>query len=294
LNLELDKPPHWLSFDVEEYFHVEAARIDRRQWDDFPGRVCPPVRRVLELLAEHQSSATFFVLGALADRERGLLREIVAAGHEVASHSMGHTMITRQTPREFRQDLLDARKLLEDVTGRAVLGYRAPTFSITRSTAWALDVLAEASFAYDSSVFPVRHDRYGVPDAPRDPHLARGPGGGSIIEIPPLTIRLLGVNWPVGGGGYLRLLPVWLVGKALGRARRRGQSGMIYLHPWELDPGQPILPMSRMGRFRHRVNLHRTEAKLCRLLERFRFRSVASCLDQLKAAHLPTYDYGGG
>jgi len=285
---------HVLSFDVEEYFHVEAAaaRVKRHEWESWPRRLAPVVDRLLEMLAEHRTSATFFVLGWVARQDRGLVRGIAAAGHEIASHGMEHRMIGRLTPDEFRRDLRESRDLLADLAGRPVVGYRAPTFSITHRTAWALDVLAEEGFQYDSSVFPIRHDRYGVPDAPTSAHMAVGPGGRRLLELPPLTLRLAGMNWPVGGGGYLRLLPVWVVSRALEAWQRQGRQGMIYLHPWELDPGQPVLPMDRLSRWRHRNGLAATESKLRRLLGRFRFTDVARSLGTLRASAREAYAYG--
>jgi len=288
--------PHLLSFDVEEYFQVEAAaaRISRLDWDGRARRAGPLVDRLLDLLAAHRAGATFFVLGWLAARDPAMVRRIADAGHEVASHGMDHRMLTTLAPEEFRRDLRDSRRLLEDITGRPVIGYRAPTFSITRASAWALDVLAEEGFQYDSSIFPIRHDRYGVPDAPTTVHRAVGPGGGTILEIPPLTVRLAGANWPVGGGGYLRLLPVRAVAWALSAASRRGRTAMIYLHPWELDPDQPVLPMGRLARWRHRVGLRRTESKLRRLLARYAFTSVGHRLEALAAACTMTHAYIAG
>jgi len=286
---------HLLSFDVEEYFQVEAAArsgVRREDWQGFAARLGPSVDRVLQALADHQASATFFVLGWVAQQEPEVVRRIADAGHEIASHGMEHRMLQRLTPDEFRQDLLDSRRMLEDLSGQPVIGYRAPTFSITHDTAWALDVLAETGFQYDSSVFPIHHDRYGVPGAPTDIHRAIGPAGGGLLEIPPLTLRFAGTNWPVGGGGYLRLLPVRVVGRALTRAARRQRPGLLYLHPWELDPGQPALPMPRLTRFRHRVGLRRTESKLRRLLRRFRFTSIGRHLDSLLAQADGAYHYG--
>ena len=285
---------HMLSFDVEEYFQVEAASacVKREQWDAIPGRLGPAVDRILEMLAARGASATFFVLGWVARRDPGLVRRISDAGHEIASHGMGHRMINHLAPEAFGEDVRDSRSLLEDIAGRPVVGYRAPTFSVTHLTAWAIDRLAGAGFQYDSSVFPIRHDRYGVPDAPRSVHRALGPCGGSLIEIPPLTARLAGANWPVGGGGYLRLLPVGIVGRALRAAARRGECAMIYLHPWELDPGQPVLAMGRLSCWRHRVGLARTGAKLAWLLARFRFAAVRDCPAVLSDPALPTYRYG--
>jgi polysaccharide deacetylase family protein (PEP-CTERM system associated) len=245
------------------------------------------------LLDRHGVKATFFVLGWVADRHPQLVRDIHASGHEIASHGCRHHMLGRLTPEGFRQDLRDSRRRLENLAGRPVCGYRAPTFSLTHRTAWALDVLAEEGFEYDSSVFPIRHDRYGVPDAPRVAHRAVGPGGGTILEIPPLTVRFAGANWPIGGGGYLRLLPAALVVAALRALDRRGQRGMIYLHPWELDPGQPVRPMGRLTCWRHRVNLHRTADKLAWLLRRFRFAGAAQCLDVVAGSAVETFSYGG-
>lgn len=284
---------HLLSFDVEEYFQVEAAaRVRREQWDSYPKRLAPHVDRILQLLADHGASATFFVLGWVARHERPVVSRIAAAGHEIASHGMRHHMLEHLAPDAFARELSDSRKLLEDISSRPVVGHRAPTFSLTHRTAWALDVLAEAGFAYDSSVFPIRHDRYGVPDAPRFRHWAVGPGGGRILEIPPLTLRVMGANWPVGGGGYLRLLPARVVGSALAGAGRLGQPGMIYLHPWELDDDQPVLPMSRLGRVRHRLGLRHTAAKLRWLLKRFRFVSVYHCREDLATTTGSSYVYG--
>lgn len=285
---------HMLSVDVEEYFQVEAASagVTRDQWESIPRRLDASMDRALNLLAASGASATFFVLGWVAQRDRPLVRRIADAGHEVASHGMGHRMVGQSSPEEFRKDVRESRALLEDIVGRPVAGYRAPTFSITHRTAWAIDVLAEESYQYDSSVFPVRHDRYGVPDAPRFIHRARGPAGGSLIEIPPLTLRLAGMNWPVGGGGYLRLLPVRVVAAALGAAQARGRSGMIYLHPWELDPDQPVLPMGRLTRWRHRVGLRHTADKLSWLLARFRFSTAAEGLRHVNGATVETFSYG--
>ncbi|MCD4699085.1 MAG: polysaccharide deacetylase family protein [Phycisphaerae bacterium] len=286
---------HILTFDVEEYFQVQAAAdggTRREQWGSFERRLAPCVERILRLLSDHGASATFFVLGWVARHERDVVRTIAEAGQEIASHGMTHAMLGRLTPEQFRRELLDSRHLLEDISGRSVVGFRAPTFSVTHKTAWAIDVLAEAGYKYDSSVFPIRHDRYGAPDAPRFVHRAVGPGGGEILEIPPLTLRIMGTNWPVGGGGYLRLLPVRLVAAVLEAAQKLGQSGMIYLHPWELDPHQPILPMSRFARRRHRVNLKRTEQKLRRLLRDFRFLGVSQSMRTLAANAIQTHSYG--
>ena len=286
---------HILSFDVEEYFQVQAAAeggVCVEDWPDHTCRLAEPIDRILALLTEHETTATFFVLGWVARNEPEVVRQIAAAGHEIASHGMNHRMLGEMTPEEFRADLTDSRKLLEDLSGQGIIGYRAPTFSITRETAWALDVLAAEGFGYDSSIFPVRHDRDGIPGAPRWMHRAKGPGGGEVVEIPPLTARWLGMNVPVGGGGYLRLLPRGMVRRAIGHADRAGRAAMIYLHPWEFDPDQPVLTMSRMNRFRHRVNLSRTEAKLRGLLGRFEFTSAQEAVQH--SGDLPATSYIAG
>ncbi len=285
---------HVLSFDVEEYFHAEAAAgcVRRQDWSQLPPRLRAPVERILAMLAEHRASATFFILGWVGRREPELVRAIAREGHEIACHGMDHGMIDRLGPARFGRDIRDCRSLLEDVSGGRVRGYRAPTFSLTHRTAWAIDVLAAADFEYDSSIFPIRHDRYGVPDAPPDPHVAVGPGGGRVLELPPLTVRAAGMNWPVGGGGYFRLLPGWVTRAAIVAAERRGRRAMVYLHPWELDPGQPVLDMPRAALWRHRVGLATTAAKLRRLLRRFRFASAAECLDAIRSRAGPAYRYG--
>lgn len=269
-----DRPaPAVLSFDVEEYFQAEAAAaaVPRSRWPAIPSRLGPPLEQLLDMLRSHGRRATFFVLGCVARSQGPWIRRIAEAGHEIASHGMDHRMLTTLSMEQFRADLADSRKLLQDLSGQAVAGYRAPTFSMVRRTAWALDVLAEAGVEYDSSVFPIRHDRYGVPGAPDRPHWALGPGGGRVLELPPLTARVLGINLPMAGGGYLRLVPIAMVGWALRRAQAQGRLGMLYLHPWELDPGQPVLPMPLLSRLRHRVNLHKTARKLHWLLDRFDF-----------------------
>jgi polysaccharide deacetylase family protein (PEP-CTERM system associated) len=283
-----------LSFDVEEYFQVEAAagRLSPGSWSRLPRRLDKCVDQILELLHRHSIRATFFVLGWVARNEPQIVRRIADAGFEIASHGMNHRMLQRLTPQQFRRDLLTSRKILEDISGQRVSGYRAPTFSITHRTAWAIDELAAAGFAYDSSVFPVRHDRYGVPDAPRHAHRAVSVNGGAILELPPLTLRIAGTNVPIGGGGYLRLLPVKIVAKAIRNFGEAGHPAMIYLHPWELDPGQPILPMTMLSRFRHRVNLVRTSEKLHWLMDRFDFQEARQCVRSLPSDQLPIYIYG--
>jgi polysaccharide deacetylase family protein (PEP-CTERM system associated) len=267
-----------LSFDVEDYFQVSnfAPVVPVERWEDFPSRLEIGLERILSLLEERRVRATFFVLGWNAARRPHLVRRLVDLGHEIASHGMSHRLVYDIGEKAFREEARRSKALLEDLSGRPVLGFRAPSFSVTRDSLFALDVLAEEGYRYDSSIFPVRHHRYGIPDAPRQPH--RVGREGALWEFPPLSMRLLGANLPVAGGGYFRLLPVGLVVAALRRANREGIPAMTYLHPWEFDPDQPPLEGSWLARFRHRVNLDRTEAKLRRLLDAAPFTKAAAVL----------------
>ena len=275
-----DEITNVFSVDVEDYFQVTAfeREVRRDQWHTFESRVADNTRRLLDMLARHRVRGTFFLLGWVAQRCGVLVREIHAAGHELASHGFWHRLVYQQTPEEFRQDLRDSRAALEDAAGVEVTAYRAPSFSITKQSLWALEVLAEEGFQVDSSIFPVRHDRYGIPgaaDALHQLHTAAGP----LWEFPPSVVRLGGVNWPVSGGGYFRLYPLALSAAALERINRRRRAFMFYIHPWEVDPQQPWLSAgSRLSRFRHRVNLASTERKLERLLTRFRFGTLGEAI----------------
>jgi polysaccharide deacetylase family protein (PEP-CTERM system associated) len=259
-----------LSFDVEEHHRIEAAarlRVPPHLQAHYAARLEPTTRWLLDRLAHFSIKATFFVVGQIARTHPRLVRAIADAGHEVGSHSWDHRRVHRHTPATFREDLRRSRDALEQASGQAVLGYRAPTFSVTAETAWALDVLAEEGFAYDSSIYPVRHDRYGVPAAPRAPFRARGREH-EIMELPPVTLRVLGVNLPVGGGGYFRLLPLPLLKAALRQTRRQCRPcvAMLYFHPWEFDPGQARLPLGRLSAFRTYVGIARSRARLAKLL----------------------------
>jgi polysaccharide deacetylase family protein (PEP-CTERM system associated) len=256
-----------MTVDVEDWFQVQAfaGTISRDDWAGLERRVEVNTDRILALFAAAGVSATFFTLGWVAERHPALVRRIVAGGHELASHGYWHRLAHEQTPADFARDVGDARKLLEDVGGVAVGGYRAPTFSINTRNPWAFDVLAEAGYRYSSSVYPIRHDLYGMPDAPRFPFR---PNGGALVEIPMTTVRLAGRNFPCAGGGYFRLLPYALFRAAL--RGRDGGPGMFYTHPWEIDPGQPrVRNAPLMARFRHYLNLGRTQARLERLLRDF-------------------------
>lgn len=260
------------SVDVEDYFHVEAlsSAIDRGQWDRLEYRVEDNTHRVLELLAEEGVRATFFVLGWVASRSPELVRDIHRAGHEVACHGLTHQLVYKQSPETFRNETREAKQRLEDATGASVLGYRAATYSITQASLWALEILEELGFRYDSSIFPIRHDLYGIPDAPRFPY---HPGPGQLLEVPITTVEIGGQRLPCGGGGYFRLLPYVPFRSALRRVNARdGQPAVFYCHPWEIDPDQPRVPgVSAISRFRHYTNLGRMEGRLRRLLRDFRW-----------------------
>jgi polysaccharide deacetylase family protein (PEP-CTERM system associated) len=270
-----------LSFDVEDYFHAQAfAGIIRfEEWPSLDARVVDNTRRLLDLLDEFQVAATFFVLGWVAERHASLTREIHERGHEVGCHGYAHRLIYAMSQAEFAADTARARAALEDATGAPILGYRAPTFSIVRKSLWALDILYGMGFRYDSSIFPILHDRYGIPDAPRFPFRIPLPGGGEMAEFPLTTFRLFGQRLPVAGGGYFRLAPYALLRAALGHINRaEGQPAIVYLHPWELDPAQPRLPVGPLTRFRHYVNLDATYGKLRRLLADFHLAPVSHVL----------------
>lgn len=270
-----------LSFDVEEYFHAEAfGRVVRReQWPGLESRVVASTKLVLDILERSGTAGTFFVLGWVAERHPALIRDIHARGHEVACHGYGHDMITRLSPSQFAEDVRRAKAILEDTFGGSVIGYRAPTFSVVRETLWSLQILAETGFQYDSSIFPIVHDRYGIPDAARFPHrVAVGPGV-EIAEFPLSTVGGFGWRVPVAGGGYFRILPYAATCRAIRHVNNReGQPAIVYLHPWELDLGQPRLPAGRLTRFRHTVNTRTTASKLQRVISDFRFSPVCDVL----------------
>lgn len=275
-------PAQGLSVDVEDYYHVEAFadRITPAIWPEFPPRVADNTRRVLELLDRFGAKATFFVLGWVAEREPQLVREISSAGHELGCHSYLHRRVSRLTPEEFREDTRRALAVIEDASGKKIRGYRAPTFSIVPNSLWALEILAEDGFAYDSSVFPIRHDLYGMPQAPRFPFRWHWGNGFFLYEIPLMTVRVLGFNLPVAGGGYLRILPMAYTRWAL-RQIRQGECRPThtYFHPWEIDPGQPRLSGTRKSEFRHYHNLKRMKGRLCELLSHAQFVPLGDFLE---------------
>ncbi|MDE2082403.1 MAG: DUF3473 domain-containing protein [Burkholderiales bacterium] len=260
-----------LTIDVEDYFQVSAMApyIRRDEWDRRECRIERNIHRILELLAARRTHATFFTLGWIAERYRPLVRAIVDGGHELASHGYGHQRATELDPAAFRSDVVRAKQLLEDIAGCEVRGYRAPSFSIGQANLWAFDELAAAGYRYSSSVYPIRHDHYGMPDAPRFAH--RVPAG--LLEVPPTTLRLAGRNLPSSGGGFFRLLPYalsrWMI-RRVNRVDR--QSAIFYFHPWEIDPGQPrVAGIDAKTRLRHYLNLDRMERRLGALLTDFRW-----------------------
>lgn len=257
-----------LSVDVEDYFHVEAFSdiVHRSAWERYASRVETNTHRLLDLLDERGIEGTFFILGWVAERFPRLVREIVRRGHEPACHSYWHRLIYRLSPEEFREDTRRAKDTIEQAAGTPVVGYRAPSYSITAESLWALDVLAEAGFAYDSSIFPIRHDTYGLPDGPRRP-VRVTTRSGPIVEFPITTFRVSRQNMPVGGGGYLRLLPFWYTRLGVQRAAADGVPLIVYVHPWEIDPDQPRLAGRLRSRVRHYTNLSKTYPRLRRLLE---------------------------
>jgi polysaccharide deacetylase family protein (PEP-CTERM system associated) len=273
-----------MSIDVEDYYHVSAfdGLVPRSAWARMECRVRQNTRRLLDLFDEHGVRGTFFVLGWVGERYPSLVREIAARGHEIASHGYAHRLIYDQTSAAFREDVRRARRLLEDACGRAVVGYRAPSYSITPRSLWALDVLVEEGYQYDASIFPIRHDRYGIPVSARQPYRIDRPAG-SIIEVPGSTTRVGPLNVPIAGGGYFRLLPYPWTRWGISRLNRVEQSpAVFYLHPWEIDPEQPRLPAGRLGQLRHYRNLAQTESRLRQLLTDFRFGPVEDLVAQVR------------
>jgi polysaccharide deacetylase family protein (PEP-CTERM system associated) len=271
-----------LTIDVEDYYMVSAFAdvIKFEDWHKYESRVVRNTNEILGLLDEHGVKATFFVLGWIAEHCPALVRNIYDSGHEVASHGYNHRLIYDLTPVQFREDVQLARDILENIIGQAVKGYRAASYSVVKSTLWALDILVEEGFLYDSSIFPIRHDRYGFPEAHRFPHIVKT-GSGRIVEFPPSTYTVFGQNLPVAGGGYLRLLPLRFTKTAVRRINtRERRNAMIYVHPWEIDSQQPRLQGRWLSRLRHYINIGSTMPKLRELLTEFRFKPLSALIDQ--------------
>lgn len=280
--------------DVEDYFMVAAFSdiVSFEDWGKYECRVERSTEEVLKTLEEFKVKGTFFIVGWIAEKMPSLVKKIASAGHEIGCHSYSHRCIFEMTRAEFREDLRRSKAVLEDVSGTAVKGYRAPSYSIVKGTLWALDELVEQGFEYDSSIFPIVHDRYGITGASRFPHIIRT-GSGSIIEFPPSTVRLLGQNIPVAGGGYLRFFPLSITKGAFRKINRKeGQMVMLYMHPWEVDTGQPRINGSAKAKLRHYLNLSTTIIKLRGLLGEFRFRPVRELLTPSLVKGLSEVNYG--
>lgn len=283
--MDVPAGPNAMTVDVEDFYQVSAFadRISPTDWVSFEPRVARNTFRLLALFESTGVRATFFILGWVAERNPGLVREIAAAGHEVACHGYSHELIYRQTPVQFHQETRRAKEILEDQAQVPVIGYRAASYSIVERSRWALDVLCELGFLYDSSIFPVRHDRYGIHDAPLKPHRLSTPEGAQLTEFPPTAVERFGLRFPIGGG-WFRLYPYELTRRLL-RHVMSERPFMFYIHPWEIDPQQPRIPASLRSRFRHYLNLHRCEARLVRLLRDFPFAPAREVLE--RAALLP-------
>lgn len=286
--------PNALSFDIEDYFHVSAFEdvIDRNRWDTFESRVERNTHKIMEVLYEANVKATFFVLGWVAERFKSLVVEIQAAGHEIASHGYSHKLIYNQSKKEFYEETKKSKYILEDIINVPVEGYRAASYSITKRSLWALEVLCNLGFVYDSSIFPIVHDRYGLAGARRSPHMAITQKG-QIMEFPITAVRKLGINIPVGGGGYFRLLPFAATTKLLKSVNERDNMPFVfYLHPWEFDPQQPrILGASLKSRFRHYQNIDSCGEKFTKLLNRFNFTTLRNVLENYPLDKVNYSDY---
>ena len=272
-----------ISFDVEEYFMVSAfsSRVRFEEWPSFESRLDGNLDRVLDILEEQCVQATFFVLGWIGETNPGAVRRIVSRGHEIASHGYRHSLVYDMDADTFREDIRKAKRILEDLTGAPVFGYRAPSFSITKRSLWALDILVEEGFLYDSSIYPVRHDRYGYPGFSRVP-VTMKTDTGVIFEVPLPSFRFAGINVPFAGGGYFRHFPLWFTEWGISMVNHQeGERVVVYLHPWELDPEQPHIPCGALTRLRHYRNLHKTESRLRTILRRHRFSSFRSVFGEM-------------
>jgi polysaccharide deacetylase family protein (PEP-CTERM system associated) len=281
------------SVDVEDWYQVSdlAVAAPFAKWSAFESRIVRNTQRLLDLLAEYGIKGTFFVLTWNAERHPELVRQIAGAGHEIASHGHRHRLTYEQTPEEFREDVRHSKAVLENIIGEEVLGYRAPSFSLTQASWWAVDVLLDCGFRYDSSIFPIRDRLYGLPGAHRFPFVIRTEGGRELVEFPMTTARVSNRNWPLGGGGYLRLLPYQYMRWGMRRVNREAQPALVYVHPWEVDPEQPRLPThGRRGFSTHYINLRRTEMKLRRLMQDFAFAPVRHVLSLKRDSESTMYE----
>ena len=273
-----------LTIDVEDYFHVAALSksIKQEEWDTISPRVSNNIHQLLDLFDEHNVKATHFVLGWVAERFPDLVREIDNRGHEVASHGYSHQLVYTQTPAVFESETRDSKNLLEDIIGKPVHGYRAASYSITKKSLWALDILADLGFKYDSSIFPIVHDKYGIKGSPGFPHILETPNKRTLVEYPLSIFRILGQSIPVAGGGYFRLYPYWLSRYFYQKINQQHAPFVFYMHPWEIDPDQPRVDASLLSRFRHYNNLDKGYQRLSRLLSDFSFTTMHEKLDEMK------------
>lgn len=277
-----------LSFDIEEWFHPEIfnGRFSPENPSNFPATVERNVDKILAILQKSNSEATFFILGWVAENYPKLISAIEAEGHEIASHGYSHRMITQMEPEEFEQDLERSLTILNSIVRKPVVGFRAPTFSIVESTRWALPIMSRLGIQYDSSVFPIYHDRYGMPDSPRHPYIIYENLGKRIVEFPMTTVNFFGMRFPVGGGGYLRLYPFSLTKLFLGRSQKRNQQIIFYAHPWEFDENLPRVGLSFLSTLRHYSGIKKMDQRLQFLLQNFSFTSFKNCL-----AENPVFDH---
>ena len=276
----MTEPVHHVTIDVEEYFHVSALErfVPRSRWSTMESRLAAGMDRILEILDAFETRGTFFILGVVARDHPEMVRSLARAGHEVASHGWDHRRVTTLDPAEFRRQVRDTRALLEELSGEQVLGFRAPSFSIVPGKEWALEILVEEGYVYDSSLYPVRRPGYGYPRGARTMTTLET-AAGPLVEVPPATLRVVGTNLPLGGGGSLRHLPLGLTRAALSAFRRGGQEATLYLHPWEFDPDQPRIPgIDWLTRLRHYGGLQHTEPRLRQLMEEFRFGPIRDSL----------------
>jgi polysaccharide deacetylase family protein (PEP-CTERM system associated) len=284
-NLEVSKKGNnivnAMTVDVEDYFQVSAfsKQIDKHNWDEFPSRVSQNTNRILKIFDDKKINGTFFVLGWIAERYPALIKEISDCGHEIASHGYSHDLIYNQASNIFRDEAKRSKDLLEDIINKSVLGYRAASYSITQESIWAIDILIELGFKYDSSIFPIIHDRYGIPGGETAPYLFETSKGKSIIEFPLSTVGTKKIRLPISGGGYFRLFPYWVSKKGLNRINKHENIPFIfYLHPWEIDKDQPRIKSKMISEFRHYNNINKFEDRLIRLLDDFDFDTVSAVL----------------
>lgn len=278
-----------LTVDVEDYFQVAALKeaVDPEDWPQMEYRVEKNTDKLLGLFDSKGVKATFFILGWVAERSPRLVKRIQSLGHEIASHGYSHQLIYHQDPETFKRETRESKQILEDITGESITGYRAASYSITAQSKWALDILFDEGFKWDSSIFPVHHDRYGMPGTPHKPYTVEAPSGGTLREFPLSTCPVGKYRMPIAGGGYFRLYPYMLSRWGLGRINQAGQPFIFYLHPWEVDPGQPRLKVSALSRFRHYNNLAVCYDRLSQLMDDFRFGTVTDVMDKLDFSAAP-------